>query len=86
MLAETPALLRGVGADRFKRVSLDDYSPAGRPDAIFIWNCFEQLDDPWATMIRTRSLLSRHGVVVLRVPNAEFYRHQFLALLSGSAR
>jgi len=48
-----------------KRVSLDDYSPGGRPDAMFIWNCFEQLDNPWDTMIRTRSMLSRNGLVVL---------------------
>lgn len=74
---DTSAFARRQGGS-VKRVSLDDYSSAGRPDAIFIWNCFEQLDDPWATMIRTRSLLSRHGVVVLRVPNAEFYRRPVL--------
>ncbi|HEY3827244.1 MAG TPA: methyltransferase domain-containing protein [Bryobacteraceae bacterium] len=70
---ETSAFARRQGGT-VKRVSLDDYSPAGRPDAIFIWNCFEQLDSPWDVMIRARALLSRHGLVVLRVPNAEFYR------------
>ncbi len=58
-----------------RQVSLDDYSSSGRPDAIFIWNCFEQLEGPRATLAHTRGLLARHGVVVLRVPNADFYRH-----------
>jgi hypothetical protein len=70
---DTSAFARRQGG-LVKQVSLDDYSPAGRPDAIFIWNCFEQFEDPWQTMIRTRSMLSRHGLVVIRVPNAEFYR------------
>jgi len=57
-----------------KRISLDDYSPRlRRPEAIFIWNCFEQLEDPGATLRRARSMLDRHGLLVVRVPNAEFY-------------
>ena len=57
-----------------KEVSLDDYSSPTRPDAIFVWNCFEQMDNPWDVMMRIRSLVSRHGLVGLHVPNAEFYR------------
>jgi hypothetical protein len=57
-----------------KRVSLEDYSPRlRRPEAIFIWNCFEQLEDPAEVLGRARSMLARHGVLVVRVPNAEFY-------------
>jgi Methyltransferase domain len=70
---DTSAFTRRQGGS-VRQVSLDDYSSSGRPDAVFIWNCFEQLDDPWATLTRARLLLARHGVVVLRVPNAEFYR------------
>jgi len=70
---ETNAFARRQGGS-VRQASLDDYSSSSRPDAVFIWNCFEQLDDPWATLTRTRGLLARHGVVVLRVPNAEFYR------------
>ncbi len=33
-----------------RQVSLEDYSSS----SIFIWNCFEQLDDPWATLARAR--------------------------------
>jgi hypothetical protein len=74
---DTSAFARRQGGT-VKQISLDDYSPGCRPDAIFIWNCFEQLDDPWDVMIRTRSLLSRHGLVVLRVPNTNFYRQPAL--------
>jgi hypothetical protein len=42
---ETSAFARHQGGT-VKRVSFDDYSPPARPDAIFIWNYFEQLDDP----------------------------------------
>jgi hypothetical protein len=57
-----------------KRVSLDDYSPRlRRPEAIFIWNCFEQLEQPGALLRRARAMLARHGLLVVRVPNAEFY-------------
>jgi hypothetical protein len=71
---DTSAFARRQGGS-VKQVSLDVYSASARLDAIFIWNCFEQLDDPWAILARTRGLLARHGVVVLRVPNAEFYRY-----------
>jgi hypothetical protein len=37
-----------------KQVSLEDYSP-DRPDATFIWNCFEELVNPWDTIIRAPS-------------------------------
>jgi SAM-dependent methyltransferase len=43
-------------------------------DAVFIWNCFEQLPDPRGAMAAARRLLRRHGWLVLRVPNALFYR------------
>jgi hypothetical protein len=74
---DTSAFARRQGGT-VKQVSLDDYSPVGRPDGIFIWNCFEQLGNPWDVMIRTRGLLSRHGLVVLRVPNVDFYREPSL--------
>jgi len=60
-----------------KRMPLEDYSPRlKRPDAIFVWNCFEQLEDPFGTLRRSHQLLNRHGVLVVRVPNAAFYRAQ----------
>lgn len=57
-----------------KRISLEDYSPRLRKsEAIFIWNCFEQVEDPGALLRRARSMLDRHGLLVVRAPNAEFY-------------
>lgn len=70
---ETSVFARRQGGT-VKQVSLDEYSSRGRPDAIVVWNCFEQIDDPWGMLLRARSMLVRHGLVVLRVPNAQFYR------------
>lgn len=57
-----------------KRISLEDYSPRLRkPEAIFIWNCFEQLEDPGSVLRRARGMLARSGMLVVRVPNAELY-------------
>jgi hypothetical protein len=58
-----------------KRISLADYSPRLRkPEAIFIWNCFEQLEEPGDVLRRAYQLLDRHGLLVVRVPNGDFYR------------
>ncbi|HVV45208.1 MAG TPA: methyltransferase domain-containing protein [Bryobacteraceae bacterium] len=60
---------------RVKRISLADYSPRLRkPEAIFIWNCFEQLEEPGDVLRRAYQLLDRHGLLVVRVPNGDFYR------------
>jgi Methyltransferase domain len=72
---ETSAFARRQGCT-VRQLPLGDYSPHRRPDAVFIWNCFEQLDNPWDTMIQARRLLSRHGLIVLQVPNVDFYRHR----------
>ncbi len=72
--AATSAFARRQGGT-VKRLTLDDYSPKlRRPEAIFIWNCFEQLDDPAAALRKSQELLDRHGLLVVRVPNAEYYR------------
>jgi hypothetical protein len=49
---------------------------AAGPEAIFIWNCFEQLEDPSRTLHQSYRLLDKHGLLLVRVPNAEFYREQ----------
>jgi len=72
---DTSAFARRQGGT-VRQTSLDDYYPVCRPDAIFFWNCFEQLSRPWEAMLRARSMLSPHGLVLLRVPNADFYRRQ----------
>jgi SAM-dependent methyltransferase len=42
-------------------------------DAVFIWNCFEQLAAPRATLAEAYRVLRPFGVLVVRVPDAEFY-------------
>jgi SAM-dependent methyltransferase len=73
---ETSDFARRQGAT-VRQLALEDYSRLFSPlDAVFIWNCFEQLEDPRQTLAEVRRILSPHGVVVLRVPNAAFYRRQ----------
>src|SRR5436190_16633108 len=41
----TSSFARRMGTS-VKTLPLKDYSPHRQPEAIFIWNCFEQLEDP----------------------------------------
>lgn len=43
-------------------------------DAVFIWNCFEQLPDPLQTLLNVRALLKPRGIAVIRTPDADLYR------------
>lgn len=42
-------------------------------DGVFVWNCFEQLPDPDQTLRELVRLLKSGGVLVLRVPDGQFY-------------
>ena len=42
-------------------------------DGVFIWNCFEQLDDSKRVLGEARRILKPHGILVIRTPNAGFY-------------
>lgn len=57
-----------------RRETLEDTKlPASSADALFFWNCFEQLAGPAAALDRAYRLLRPWGLLVLRVPNADFY-------------
>ena len=43
-------------------------------DGVFIWNCFEQIPEPGRTLAEVRRVLKPGGVLVIRTPNALFYR------------
>ncbi len=43
-------------------------------DAIFVWNCFEQIADPHPLLTEARRVLRDGGLLVLRTPNGLFYR------------
>jgi len=54
-------------------------------DGVFIWNTFEQIADPKALLDEVRRILKPRGVLVIRTPNADFYRsHDDLPLLGHS--
>lgn len=46
----------------------------GVADAVAIWNCFDQLPDPRATLRAAHALLAPGGLLGLRVPNGALYR------------
>jgi SAM-dependent methyltransferase len=42
-------------------------------DGVFIWNCFEQLSAPRIALAEAHRILRRFGILVIRVPDADFY-------------
>ncbi|MEX2283272.1 MAG: class I SAM-dependent methyltransferase [Gemmatimonadota bacterium] len=54
--------------------SLDTVSVQRQFDAVAIWNCFDQLSDPRATLAQAFALLSTGGILAIRVPNGQCYR------------
>ncbi len=53
--------------------TLAEYQPGTCYDAVALWNCFDQLPDPHATLAQVRTLLRPGGVVAIRIPNGAFY-------------
>jgi SAM-dependent methyltransferase len=59
---------------RVRREMVEDTRLAARSfDAVFLWNCFEQLSCPASTLDAIYRLLRPGGLAVLRIPNARFY-------------
>ena len=42
-------------------------------DGVFIWNCFEQIDNPRPLLNETARILKPNGLLVVRTPNGLFY-------------
>ncbi|HVW87644.1 MAG TPA: methyltransferase domain-containing protein, partial [Bryobacteraceae bacterium] len=60
-----------------RRAMIEDDSAQPRSvDAVFVWNCFEQLQNPGPALEAIHRTLRRHGLLVIRVPNALFYRRR----------
>jgi hypothetical protein len=73
---DTTAFIKRNGL-RVVRGTLDDCKlHDGSFEAVFVWNCFEQLSQPAQTLVAIRRMLQKHGIVVVRVPNELFYRLQ----------
>ena len=45
----------------------------GSLDAVFVWNCFEQVAEPGALLDDARRILRPAGLLAIRVPDADFY-------------
>jgi 2-polyprenyl-3-methyl-5-hydroxy-6-metoxy-1,4-benzoquinol methylase len=53
--------------------TLADYEADARYDVVALWNCFDQLPDPHATLQKVAELVPDNGLTALRVPNGAFY-------------
>lgn len=60
------------------RVQTGTLADAHFPDrtfsAVFVWVCFDQLPDPWATLAEIRRVLVPNGWLILQVPNGDFVK------------
>ena len=52
-------------------------------DAVFIWNCFEQIDDPGPVLRASQRILKPEGLLTVRTPNGLFYSICELLLRDG---
>lgn len=91
--------LRAVGIDPGREVTafcerkgLEVVAPtpeqcdlSGAADCITIWNTFDQLPRPQATIDAARRLLRPGGLLLLRVPNGACFRAAMAALREGSS-
>lgn len=71
--ADTSDFARANGLAVRREMVEDTRLPSRSFDAIFVWNCFEQLTDPGASLDAMYRLLHPGGLAVIRVPNARFY-------------
>jgi SAM-dependent methyltransferase len=46
---------------------------SGAYDAVFVWNCFDQIADPAVALAESRRVTKDGGLFVLRTPNGRFY-------------
>lgn len=71
--SETTRFARSHGGDvvegELRDASLDDASA----DGVFLWNCFDQMPDPGATLREIRRVLRPGGILAIRTPNAVLY-------------
>lgn len=47
--------------------------PSSSLDAVFIWNCFEQIKDPKPLLRECQRVLKNNGLLTVRTPNGLFY-------------
>jgi hypothetical protein len=66
------AAARGL---RVQRTSIAEARlPRHSQDGLFIWNCFEQIEEPSKTLASAHELIKPFGLLIVRTPNFDFYR------------
>jgi SAM-dependent methyltransferase len=70
---DTVQFARGRGFRVDRNVIEEASFSSGRFEAVFVWNCFEQIPDPGEMLRTIHHVLKRHGLLVIRVPNSLFY-------------
>ena len=78
----TAALGYDVTTERFERLEF----AAESFDAVFIWNCFEQMTNPAEVLQRVREISKPGAPLVLYVPDAAVYRGAQRAFDAGEPR
>jgi SAM-dependent methyltransferase len=71
---DTTEFIRSRGLPVRREVLEDAQLGHSAFDAVFVWNCFEQITDPGPVLASIRQVLKEHGLLVVRVPNALPYR------------
>lgn len=71
---DTSRFAKSKGFDVHVCEIVDCHFPDAKFDAVFIWNCFEQIKDPKPTLAECRRILKPDGLLTLRVPNGLFYQ------------
>ncbi|HYS56148.1 MAG TPA: methyltransferase domain-containing protein [Thermoanaerobaculia bacterium] len=70
---DTSRFVRAHGYRTFN-VPLEDCRFDGQAfDGVFIWNCFEQIEDPQRLLAEVKRVLRPGGVLIVRTPNASLY-------------
>jgi hypothetical protein len=78
----TSRFARSMGLRVRRLTAGESRVPPHSLDAAFIWNCFEQLEDPGGMLLTLRPLLRTHGSLVVRVPNFAWYQRGDLPSLA----
>jgi SAM-dependent methyltransferase len=70
---ETSAYVKRRGFKVIPELLEDSGLASSSTDAVFIWNCFEQIPEPVPALAGAHRALKSGGLLVVRVPNAAFY-------------
>jgi SAM-dependent methyltransferase len=64
---------RSKGLVTYRGTLQDCRFPSAHFDAVFVWNCFEQIEEPHSILTEIKRVLKPGGLLLLRTPNALFY-------------